>query len=157
MPNARTSLRIAVVMVVCWFLMPYIFGGGWALVQFAYLGVYSVRHPETTKALDSLDTVEAQSYAKALIEKGRKPSVVILSVMGFALLGALYGLVVRHWQSTLLVVLASVLHGNPAFIALPLSLFERTFIIVFCQLAVSYAFAYLFSRIGITRVEAPTV
>ena len=155
MPDARTFLRIAVVVVLCWFLMPYIFGGGWALVQFAYLGVYGARHPEAKKVLDSPDKQEAQRYAKSLIEEGRKPSVVILSLAGFAFLGVLYGLIVRRWDSTLLVFLVSLLRGNPALLAVPLSLFERTLIILFCQLLVCYGFAYLSSRIGIRRVQAP--
>ena len=153
MPDARTALRISTVMVLCWVLMPYIFGGGWALVQFAYLGVYGARHPEAKKTLDSADKVEAQTYAKSLIEKGRKPSVVILSLAGFAFLGALYGLIARHWKSTLLVFLVTLLRGNPALFRVPMSLFERALIMLFCQLLVSYFSSYVFSRIGIKSSE----
>ena len=142
-------------MVLWWLLIPYLFGAGWALAQLAYVGIYGVEHPKTTNALDSMEENEKESYTTSLIEAAQKPSVVLLSLAGFAFIGALYGLIVRHWQSTFLAFLVSLVRGNPAFFAVPLSLFERALIILFCQLVVSYGFAYLFSRSGVKRVQAP--
>ena len=153
MPNRKTSLRIAIAILLLWLLIPYIFGAGWALANFAYLGFYGSQHPETTEALRSMERAEKESYAKSLVEKTRKPSVVVLSLAGFAFMGALYGLIVRHWQSAFLIFLLSLWRGNPAFFAVPLSPFERVLIVLLCQLLVSYSFAYLFSRIGIKPAE----
>ncbi len=151
MPGANTLARAAIAIVLWWFLIPSVFGGGWALANFGYLAVYAVKHPEAKRTLDSTDENARKSYTKSLIEDARKPCVVVLSVATFALAGALYGLIVRHWQSTGLIFLVTLLRGNPAFFAVPFSPFERAFIIVFCQLLVSYGVAYLFSRIGIKR------
>jgi hypothetical protein len=87
------------------------------------------------------------------MEQGLKPSVVVLSVAGFALIGALYGLIARHWESTLLVFPVSLLRGNPALFTVPMPLIERALIMLFCQLLVAYSVAYLFSRIGIKSPE----
>ena len=65
MPNRKTSLRIAIAILLLWLLIPYIFGAGWALANFAYLGFYGSQHPETTEALRSMEGAEKESYAKS--------------------------------------------------------------------------------------------
>ena len=151
MPGAKTLARISMTLVLWWFLVPYVFGGGWAVTNLAYLAVYAARHPEAKRALNSTDEQERKRYAKSLVENARKPCVVALSLAGFAFVGALYGVIARHWQSTVLMFGVTLLRANPALFAVPFSPFERALIILFCQLLVSYSVAYLFSRIGIRR------
>ena len=155
MPKLKLILRAAGVLLLFWLLNPFIFGGGWALVNIGYLGYQGVKKPVDMKALNSMEKTEQIKYTQSLVAQGAKPSAILLSLIAFALMGSLYGLVARYWQSTFLIFLVTLTGSNPVFFKIPFSLVERILVILFCQLLVSYGFSYLFSRIGIISKKLP--